>query len=294
MGRGGGARRAATLRDVTTPFPFVVGCPRSGTTLLRAMLDSHPELAVPGESYFIVELAPRFGPRWYRRFNRAGCLDALLAHPRFEHWELDAATVRDAVTAAAPRDYPALLRVLYGEYARAQGKPRYGDKTPNYVLDLPVLASLFPEARFVHVVRDGRDVALSVTEIEEWGPAKVEGAARYWVRHVEAGRAAGDALGAERYLEVRYDALVDDPEATLRTVCAFVDLPFARSMLTYPDRFDALVSSNLQPEIHERLRRPPTKGLRSWRDEMSRDEIATFEAIAGAALEKFGFDVVTA
>jgi hypothetical protein len=278
---------------VTTPFPFVVGCPRSGTTLLRAMLDSHPELAVPGESYFIVELAPRFAPRWWRRFDRDRCTDALVAHERFVHWELDETEVRAAVAREQPRDYASLLRVLYAEYARAQGKSRYGDKTPNYVLDIPTLAALFSEARFVHVVRDGRDVALSVTEIEEWGPAKVEGAARYWARHVEAGRTAGDALGPQRYLEVRYDALVDEPEATLRAVCAFVDLPFARSMLAYPQRFDVLVSSNLQPEIHERLRRPPTKGLRSWREQMSSDDVAAFEAIASGALAKFGFDVVT-
>jgi hypothetical protein len=279
---------------VTPPFPFVVGCPRSGTTLLRAMLDSHPELAVPGESYFIVELAPGYAPRWWRRFDRTRCLDALLAHERFGHWELDEASVREAVATARPPDYAALLRVLYATYAHAQGKARYGDKTPNYVLDIARLASLFPEARFVHVVRDGRDVALSVIEIDEWGPAKVEGAARYWARHVDAGRTAGDALGAGRYLEVHYDELVDDPETTLRRVCAFLDLPFARSMLAYPQRFDELVSSNVQPELHERLRRPPTKGLRSWREQMSSDDIAAFEAIAGDVLAKFGFDVVTA
>ncbi len=279
---------------MTAPFPFVVGCPRSGTTLLRAMLDSHPDLAVPGESYFVVELAPRFVSRWWRRFDRRRCLDAVLAHERFVQWELDDGAVRDAVAAAEPRDFAALVRVLYAAYASARGKHRYGDKTPNYVLDLPLIARLFPEARFVHVVRDGRDVALSVTEIEQWGPSKIEGAAHYWVRHVEAGRRAGTALGADRYLEVRYDDLVADPELTLHEVCAFVDLPFARSMLTYPERFDDLVSSNMQPELHERLRRPPTQGLRSWREQMSRVDVAAFEAIAGDALAKFGFDVVSA
>jgi hypothetical protein len=277
-----------------TPFPFVVGCPRSGTTLLRAMLDSHPDLAVPGESYFIVELAPKFATKRWRRFNLRRFTRTIVEHPRFVHWELPADDVRRALAAQQPRDYAAAVRVVYDTYARAHGKGRYGDKTPNYVLDLPLLADLFPEARFLHVVRDGRDVALSVTSIEGWGPAKVEGAARYWVRHVEAGRAAGADLGPHRYREVRYDDLVDAPEATLRDVCGFFALPYDAAMIDYPGRFDELVSSNMQPEIHERLRRPPTKGLRSWRDEMAPADVAAFEAIAGPLLGDLGYDVVNA
>jgi hypothetical protein len=277
-----------------TPFPFVVGCPRSGTTLLRAMLDSHPDLAVPGESYFIVELAPKFAKKPLRRFNVRRFADAVVAHPRFVHWELPADDVRRALTAHQPRDYAAAMRVVYDTYARAHGKSRYGDKTPNYVLDLPLLARLFPEGRFLHVVRDGRDVALSVTSIEGWGPSKIDGAARYWVRHVEAGRSAGAVLGHQRYREVRYDDLVDEPEATLRDVCTFFDVTFDPAMVDYPGRFDELVSSNMQPEIHERLRRPPTKGLRSWRDEMPPTDVAAFEAIAGPLLAQCGFDVVNA
>jgi hypothetical protein len=271
------------------PFPFVVGCPRSGTTLLRAMLDSHPELAIPGESYFIVELAPAFAPRGRRRFNLKRCTTAIVEHSRFVQWELPAETVRAAFEVARPTDFAGALRVLYATYAAARDKPRYGDKTPNYVLDIPVLAELFDEGRFVHVVRDGRDVALSVTGIEGWGPAKVEGAARYWARHVEAGRAAGRELGAERYLEVRYDDLVERPEPTLRTVCGFLGLAFDPAMLDYPGRFDELVASNLQPELHERLRRPPTRGLRSWREQMAGADVAAFEAIAGDVLTEFGF-----
>jgi hypothetical protein len=273
------------------PFPFVVGCPRSGTTLLRAMLDSHPQLAVPGESYFIVELAPKFAPKPLRRFNLDKFADAITSHERFVHWELPASDVRAALEREKPRDYASAMRVLYATYAAAHGKARYGDKTPNYVLDLPLLGKLFPEGRFLHVIRDGRDVALSVTSIEGWGPKKVEGAARYWVRHVEAGREAGRALGPQRYAEVGYDDLVDEPEGALRRICAFFALDFDPVMLDYPGRFDELVSSNMQPEIHERLRRPPTKGLRSWRTEMAPDDVAAFEAIAGPTLEAVGYPV---
>jgi hypothetical protein len=272
-------------------FPFVVGCPRSGTTLLRAMLDSHPQLAIPGESYFIVELAPKHTRR-FRRFDAGSFADDVLRHERFQQWSLPEADVRNALERARPRRFADAVRVLYEVYASREGKPRYGDKTPNYVLQLGLLGSLFDDGRFVHVVRDGRDVALSVMGIDEWGPKGPVGAARYWVRHVEAGRDAGRALG-ERYLEVRYDQLVDAPQETLAGVATFLELDYDDAMLSYPARFDDVIAPDLQPEIHQRLRRPPTKGLRSWREQMSHDDVAAFEAVAGDALAKFGFDVVT-
>jgi hypothetical protein len=272
-------------------FPFVVGCPRSGTTLLRAMLDSHPQLAIPGESYFVVELAPKYTRR-FRRFDAGSFTDDVLRHERFQQWSLPEAAVRDALEQAAPRRFADAVRVLYEVYARREGKPRYGDKTPNYVLQLGLLGSLFDDGRFVHVIRDGRDVALSVMGIDEWGPRGPVGAARYWARHVEAGREAGLTLG-ERYLEVRYDQLVDAPQESLAAVATFLGLEYDDAMLSYPARFDDVIAPDLQPEIHQRLRRPPTKGLRSWREQMSHDDVAAFEAVAGDALAKFGFDVVT-
>jgi hypothetical protein len=239
-------------------FPFVVGCSRSGTTLVRAMLDAHPLLAVPPESHFAIEPRLRLRrDRWFRL------------------WGIDAPDVRGLDVADA-------VRAVFAAYAAAQGKPRYADKTPHYVSHLPLLAQRFPEARFVHVVRDGRDVALSLLEVP-WGPDTIEGAALHWRRRVLEGRAA--ALPPDRYRELRYEALVADPERELRALAPWLDLDYDPAMLAYPER--ALVVP--YPEHHARLAAPPTAGLRDHRRDLSAEDRARFEAVAGDALRELGY-----
>src|SRR3954447_9662677 len=131
-------------------FPFIVGCGRSGTTLLRAMLDAHPTFAIPGESYFPVWLS-RFPYRYGEgdRFARDRFLSDLFVHEYFVNvWQLPPGKVRRAVDEAKPRDFAEAVRAVYALYAQEQGKPRYGDKTPVFVSHVDRLAKLFPEAVF--------------------------------------------------------------------------------------------------------------------------------------------------
>jgi hypothetical protein len=244
-------------------FPFVVGCSRSGTTLLRAMLDAHPALTVPPESHFALARSPRALRRALRR------------DPWFALWGIDAPDLRGL-------DVPAAVRALFAAYAAARGKPRYADKTPHYVSHLPLLAARFPEARFVHVVRDGRDVALSLLEVP-WGPDDLEGAAGHWRRRVLEGRAA--ALRPDRYREVRYEALVADPEGALRPLCAWLGLDWHPALLA--PRGAALTVP--YPEHHARLALAPTPGLRDWRRDMAAADAARFAAVAGDALAELGY-----
>jgi hypothetical protein len=174
------------------------------------------------------------------------------------------------------------VRAVFAAYGAVYGKPRYADKTPHYVSHLPLLTERFAEARFVHVVRDGRDVALSLLEVP-WGPDDLEGAAQHWRRRVLEGRAAG--LGYERYRELRYEALVADPERELRALAAWLELPYDPAMLD-PARRPAAVPYR---EHHGRLALAPTPGLRDWRREMSQADAARFEAVAGDALAELGY-----
>src|SRR4051794_27483455 len=156
------------------PFPFIVGCGRSGTTLVRALLDAHPDLAFPDESFFPVWMG-----RQRARYETGGGVATeaftaeLLDHKWFRHWGLDAALVRAELQRGKPATFADAVRIAYACYASAKGKPRYGDKTPIFVLHIPMLAELFPEAVFVHVVRDGRDVALSRIAAS-WGTERID------------------------------------------------------------------------------------------------------------------------
>lgn len=275
-------------------FPFFVGCGRSGTTLLRSMFDAHPEIAIPYESHFVVALG-RAGPR--KRYEREGgfAVDAfasdLLAQFAFSHWGIGELELGEALHAPPPLSYADAVRRVFALYARRQGKRRYADKTANYVLSLPLLAELFYEARFVHVLRDGRDVALSWLDTGwDFGPQTVEEAALYWRYYVQRGRRTGRDLGP-RYCEIAYEWLVADPEGALRELCSFLELPYHPAMLDYFEHADELLSSMPRPGQHQSLAQPVTGGLRDWRRQMPAHDIALFESLAGSVLEELGYEL---
>jgi hypothetical protein len=268
-----------------TPFPFVVGCGRSGSTLLRAMLAAHPDLAVPPEAPFVVELAQRLpaGPP---------DIEALVRHldasERFALWGLDPVALRRHLEATAPATVADAIRAVYRFAADAAGARRYADKTPGNVLHLPLLADLFPEAVFVHLVRDGRDVAPSFLELG-WS-SSIEEAALHWRLRVLRGRRTGKALSPGRYHELRYEDLVSDPEGELRRLSGLLDVEFDPAMLDHRSAVDAVVAGTPHPGYHRRLAEPVTPGMRSWRRDLPPADVATVEHLAGDALDAFGYE----
>lgn len=272
-------------------FPFFVGCGRSGTTLLRAIMNAHPRLAVPYESHWAVALA-----RVRHRYERSGSFDVdafladLLPDERYRRWGIPDAEVRASFTGDPVRTYPDAVRRVYALYAATQGKERYANKTGNYVTRMREIVALFPEAVFVHLVRDGRDVALSRLAVA-WGDTRFDEAVLSWRQQVDAGRRAARALGLgpQRYLEVRYEHLVTDPAGVARTVCAFLDLEFVPEMLDTTTQAERIISEVLDPAEHQNLRLPPTPGLRDWRAEMTPAQVELFEALAGRTLADFGY-----
>ena len=264
------------------PFPFFFGANGSGTTLHRAIFDSHPDLAIPGEARFVAKLANRYRQKGYatERF-----LKDLGKDDRFVNWGLEPDDVEMALNDPPAGDYPEAVRRLYGRYADLQGKTRYGDKTQSNIHHLALLADLFPEGKFVHAVRDGRDVALAHTD-----GTKIEQVAVSWRRRVDAGREAGESLGPDRYIESRFEELIDDTEGSVRRLCDFLELPFDPRMLTYYERAGDIVSTTAVPDRHKDIFLPPTKGLRDWRRELSDDQVARFEALAGNLLADLGYE----
>ncbi len=268
---------------------FVVGCARSGTTMLRRMLDANSELAVTRESHFIPAL-------WRRRaaFERDGAIDAeklagdIVGGFRFSRWRLPEDAVWRKVRGLERPGFADVVEAVYRAYAEHHGKPRWGDKTPGYVAEIPTIAALFPEARFVHLLRDGRDVALSLLDVA-WGPKRLADAAAFWGHQVAAGRRDGTALGPKRYLEVRYEDLIEETEHSLRGICTFAGLEFQPEMLRY---YEGVRGRRHQARGRGQtsLAEPPTKGLRDWRRDLSPDDVALFEAIAGGELSALGYE----
>lgn len=271
-------------------FPFIVGCARSGTTLLRAMLDSHSELVVTPESGFVV---PVIGARHRLESVHGLAVDTFLeyvaADGTFALWGLK----HDAVAETLKRNRPANviegLRQLYSLYAESRGKKRVADKTPNNVVCIARLAEAFPEARFIHIIRDGRDVAASLTSMA-FGPTSFGKSVLHWKKYVQTGQRQGLGLGANRYYEVRYEDVVERPDRTLRDLCDFINLRYEPDMLQFYERADQVLKGVGRPSEHPSIHQPVTKGLRDWRRQLRPADIALFEALAGDFARTLGYD----
>jgi hypothetical protein len=269
-------------------FPFIVGCGRSGTTLLRSMLDSHPALAIPPETYFI----PRLAREWQQSILRSRpdvvrFVDALSGTNGFKQMDVPVHVLRARLSGSLPSGYADAIRWVYAIYSDRRGKRRYGDKTPAYVLEIDRLSALFPEAVFVHIIRDGRDVAMSFVDggwANDLGQAIL-----YWKLQVSRGRASGKRLATGRYIEVRYEDLVADPSSVLAGICRSIRLPFNEAMLEYGISADQWVASTPIPERHRSLSLEPTLGLRDWRTQMPQEDVAELGVLAGSLLGELGY-----
>lgn len=271
------------------PF-FVTGFQRSGTTLLRVMLDSHPDIAVPLDVTglwwrFEAELQ-RFGSLADPAARRAA-VEALLAEPRIALWNVPLAA--DAVLARwTGPGYPGLIAAFYESYAAHFGKRLWGDKDPGNMTRLDVLDRWFPECRVIHIVRDGRGACASLVK-QEFGSSDLLACAEQWREEVTWVRRMGRLLGPARYFELAYEDLVRSPEEILRRVCAFLRVPYAADMLGYAKRLDQSIPEDkrhIWPLIGEQ---PRADNAERWRETMPVPVQICFEKRAGEVLAELGY-----
>ena len=272
-----------------SPPLVVLGVSRSGTTLLRVILDRSSGIAIPDESFFV----PLLARRHRRTIEPERFLDDIARIPTVSAWGLESVDI-------AARLRPGMatgdaIAAIFEAYADRAGKPRWGDKTPMYMRHLDLLERLFPDAQYVHLVRDGRDAALSFLDMPEgtftrtWAhPTSASQFACLWRKEVSDARELGRRVGSSRYREVHYEELVTDPDGTVAGICAYAEIPFESEMLAYTSAVDVSEKPHQQ-----RLLRPPTAGVRSWRDDMSAPDVAAFEAVAGDVLAELGYEVTS-
>jgi hypothetical protein len=277
------------------PFVFIVGCPRSGTTLVQRALNAHPQLAITPESHWIPRLAAKPWALTSDAMVTAKLVQRLLAHRKFSRLQIGQEQVSAIVGKYPQISYSLLVSQIFDLYGEMQRKPLVGDKTPANVRRIDILHGLWPSARFVHVMRDGRDVALSMFEWPKvhpkpggfvtWSEDPVSTAALWWEVNVRRGCEAKRSLPPDLYYELHYESFVANPREQIAALCSFLDLPFGDSMLQFhADRSDA------DPGLEKKFAGAPiTQGLRDWRSQMRAEQIERFEAIAGELLENLGY-----
>jgi hypothetical protein len=264
---------------------FIVGSPRSGTTLLRFILSSHPRIHIPDETGFIPFLRQNIDgnltPYQVRRIlTRIGKLN--------RHWDGIVADPDRFIDLLPELTLTAVLDSLYRIQIAAHDAVRWGDKTPGYALHIPFIERVFPDAQFIHLIRDGRDAVLSA--YSKWGASRWYMDPYYllrnWMRHVQSARRAGQALGPERYLEVRYEALVSRPEIVIQEICSFLDEDLHPDMLAHT----RLAREIISPAGHVEVRRPiSTASVGRWQRELRSRDLWLAHRVVGSTLVELGY-----
>jgi hypothetical protein len=279
-------------------MPFVVGVPRSGTTLLRLMLDAHPELAIPHETHFLPSLLrepPDSREAFFRRVTEFSTWKDL-STPQELFW--------DALCRLEPFDVIEGVRAFYRLYAGLRGKSRWGDKSPPYCLHIETIQRALPEARFIHILRDGRDVAVSLRPLWFAPGTSMQSLAAQWVEQITEARRQGQ--GKPFYLEVRYEDLIAQPEREMQRICRFVDLRYdpamedyhqsARSRLSEVETHrspegQVLITKEERLHLHRFTSQPPEPSrIGRWRTELTRKMVDAYEGIAGELLDELGYE----
>lgn len=278
--------------ESTNPYVFIVGSPRSGTTMLRRMINAHPQIQITRETHWV--------PRVYERrrgvdadgFVTGDIVEQLFKQRRFSQMKISRERLREFLADRERVHYSTLVTHVFDRYGKRKGKLLVGDKTPTYVRKLPTLFELWPQTRVVHLIRDGRDVWLSMRnwrmahkaagKFATWQIDPLVTTALWWKALVMMGRRDGARVGQDQYVEIEYSRLVAEPECCCRRLARYLGIPAdARMQRYYEGRTKA------EPNLSTNAAwLPPTPGRRDWRTEMDMADLERFEAAAGNLLDE--------
>jgi hypothetical protein len=269
---------------------FVIGCSRSGTTLLYHMLLSSGNFAVyRTETFIFALLEPRFRPL-NRPQNKRAMLDAWYKTRLYPKSGLEPADIEPRIMAECQNGGD-FLRIIMEAICRKQGVQRWAETTPEHLLYIPRIKQTIPNALIIHVIRDGRDVALSWEKLSQIrrlpGDRKraAMAAGIYWEWFVNRGREAGRSLGAD-YVEVHYEDLVREPARVLKNL-----EPFIEHELDYQKIILAGIGSVSAPNTA--FKGEERSPIGRWKSDLSPEDLATLESLLGGTLQELGYELGT-
>jgi hypothetical protein len=274
---------------------FVIGCPRSGTTLLQLMLHCHPRIAVPPETRFLI-------PAYFHRKvygdmrlteNRRRLAEWIATGHNTKFDELGVEPGEFVESAAGgPGSFGSVIGTVYRSYAERFAKPRWGDKRPSYFQYVGMIRRIFPDAQFIHLIRDGRDCVASLKEMP-WYTLDTHNAVSNWAEAIDHGRRHAATLPRDSYHELRYEDLTADPETELRKLCAFIGEEYDPAMCA--PRQMAGVAVPAHKVWHTNTHRDVTRSrVGSWAARLLPWEVELCETVLGERLTANGYQLTGA
>ena len=271
------------------PPVFIIGAERSGTTLLRLILTSHSLISIPPESKFIEFLFSEFAEQ--KQIDTTQFLNKLFQEPFFKFWKFEKQELRKALSQVKEKNFKNLVSEIYKLYAKREKKEIWGDKNPGYTLNPKMLLDLFPDGKFIHIVRDGRDTVLSLTETA-WGEKNVEKGAQKWVDFVTSGNRFA-RIYPENAIEIKYEDLVKTPEKIIRECCKFLGINFEKEMLKFYEQNQEkeLVPAE-QKEFHQNtFKKITNERIGRWGKIFNISEQLQIQAVEVFALSDNGYEL---
>ena len=258
------------------------------------MLRSHPRISIPtGESHFFIPIyrqRKQYGDlRQLENLRRV--LRAMYRQSR-DFLDTDLPGLRFEIESTSQllhhkgcSTIPEVFSAIYEENARGEGKLRWGDKTPWYLLHMPTILEMFPAAQFIHIIRDGRDVALSLfRRSEDFGVYNMHSAAEYWSIYLVRGQALGSQIGHALYFEVRYEELLNKPEEVTKGICDFLGEKYSEKLIHY----ETATIGGKTPLLREPIKK--TNAFK-WKRKLSSHQMQIIDAVAGTILERNGYEL---
>jgi len=271
------------------PF-FIVGAQRSGTTLVRLILNTHSKIAIPEEGTFWMPLLREQRGHFTESIQSArlgGYLRYIKNNRQFKVWQMQDDAFFDELQTTKNMTLAELITRFYQHYALCHNKIYWGDKTPSFFRMVPDLKTLFPNAKFIHIVRDGRDVYLSLRNREK-GRKNIAVAAYEWSYKIQKVRDQFRSLPDDRHFEVRYESLVSDPESSARKICKFLCLEFEPEMLDFWKDSEKFIGDHHSDLIFQPVSK---KSTGKWKTGLSSNEVMQFEYFASKWLAEFDYEI---
>jgi hypothetical protein len=285
---------------------IILGNPRSGTTLLRLILTSHPDIVIPPECGFFVW--------WYKKYKNwtknslkrrlDGFLDDLFKSRKFETWDLSRRDLRKFIVLKKPNNYTDLISSVYLFFGLSRGKKAklWGDKNNYYLNHVGEILRIFPNSRFVHIVRDGRDVAVSYKELakfrinHKYAPnlsSDISSIAHEWRENVIKVRNSLNSVKVGKRIEIRYEDLVTKPQKITKKICDTVNVKFYRKMLNF---YEINKKEKLEPDEFllwkKRIANPINDSrVGVYKHQLNSKEKEIFNSIAKDVLNKYGYNL---
>jgi len=278
---------------MTTQPIFIVGVPRSGTTLMTTLLSAHTHIAISPETHFLDEWLPRYQP-WcilQRTDHLQRFWQDWSSSARFSYFGVGPEQVQQRLQAQGNVSFKALFQSLLEAYAISQGKPRWGEKTPMHYRHLQTLLNWYPDARIIWMIRDPRAVVASLLPLP-WASNSARSNAQHWLRSLQLFERRWQQ--DDRVLLVRYEDLVAIPEQTMIQVCDFIGEAYDPSMISNrSEQTSPIINRCSWAENHLKQALQPIShhGLHKWKRRLNPRQVIDIELITHSKLSAYGYQL---